>query len=90
MTLAETLAAMQSRADSLARIYAVDPLAGEVTSDLAALLSAAQNVLALHSPHTETSLDWPNPYEYECCRHCHKQWPCPTVIVLTDALEGGK
>jgi hypothetical protein len=94
MTLVETLTATQSRADSLSRIYAFGPLAGDVADDVITLLSAVRNVLALHTP-----FEWSFGYgPVQSCRECARlgasesdaQWPCATYRVLTDALEGGE
>ena len=52
-----------------------------------ALLSAVKAVLALHACQIERSgaSGWA---PHEVCSEDEKDWPCPTVKALTDALEG--
>lgn len=67
---------------------------GVARAAMPALLSAVQNVLALHTPVEWTHLGGPA----QACRECARlgsgvnrltaQWPCPTVQALTDALGG--
>jgi len=47
------------------------------------LLSAVQNVLALH-------VIGHDPGFFDICNHCGYSYPCPTMKALTDALEGGE
>jgi hypothetical protein len=70
--LNETLRVMRARAD-----HGFD-VAGECTK----LVSAAQNVLALHWGDAGTC--------GACSQGRSVLWPCPTVKALTDALKGGK
>ncbi len=47
--------------------------------DIPALLSAVENVLALHSEEALTD-------RMHYCSTCSVAWPCPTVRAVTDAL----
>jgi len=94
--LNETLAGMRATTDeaddfaneTVGYAFAFDwdhdqtvPLVRKLAGNNHALLSAAQNVLALHQPY---------PIKHTTiCEACAGSWPCPTVKALTDALEGG-